>query len=137
MRKYLLVLIWSMGISAALAHEAGEMSIRVGPDQGVLEYSKEFGFKLNPLAEKRFQLGFLSIDASKKTAVPETAWVRTLGNRGIYRKREGYLKQVHGDDLRTGDELLIAGVGFVRIIDSAFGKTTEAAPAYEDEDQHD
>lgn len=139
--KTLLIVFLS---AQAFAHEAGEMSIKVGADQGITEVSEDKGFKLHDAAVKRLKLSFIAIQTSGAHSLPERVIVRTLSETGVYRRRDGFIKRVEADsvtkrdgkatfrahELKPGDEVLTDGVGFVRIIESTFG-------AGEEEDAHD
>jgi hypothetical protein len=137
------LLIWILLPAFAFAHEAGEMSVRIGPDQGITEHSEEHGFKLGEKAVARFKLKFAPVVSAGSIQIPADAVVRALGEKGIYRKRNGFIKRVDitrqevqngtsvvtSADLKTGDEVLSHGTGFVRVIESAFGK--------DEADEHD
>lgn len=106
----------------SLAHEAGEMSVRIGPTQGITEYSEKLGFKLGDKAIARFKLKFATVPEGAAFQPPAEAVVRVLGEKGVYRRRDGYFKRVEVSELKPGDEILASGTGFVRVIESAFGK---------------
>lgn len=132
-----LPLLLLLAAPPAFAHDAGEMSIRVGPDQGIAEFSRERGFKIGAEAARRLRLAFAPVTEAGRANVPVGAIVWTLEERGIYRQRDGFIKRVEIDgrpmeaagrvnvasrDLRAGDEVLVQGAGFVRMIESGFGK---------------
>lgn len=122
----------------AFGHGGGEASIEVGPDKGVIEISADKSFKLSPEAMRNF--GIKSVPYAPGTVVlPKEAVVRTLKEAQIFRLRAGFLKAVdfktvtkgerawsiRSDDLRSQDEIVVGGVGFLRIIAAQLGDTAD------------
>lgn len=128
----------------AYGHGGGEASIEVGPDKGVTEVAKDKSFKLSPEATKNFGLKTIPF-AVGSIAVPKESIVRTLKEAQIFRLRDGFLKSVDfkvvtkGDrtltiqstELQAKDEIVVSGVGFLRIISAQLGEAEE-----EGEDEH-
>lgn len=122
-------------------HEEGEEGgSGVGPDKGVLEASEEQGIRLAPEAIKTFELETVKINGSQEWIIPASAQVKTLEELNIYRLRAGFFKridfaivrafqnQLHisSKELASGDEVVTAGVGFLRIAELvAFGGAAE------------
>lgn len=122
----------------AFAHEGGEGKMEIGPDKGVTEVAKDKSFRLSPEAAKNFGLKTVPY-APGPLALPKTAIVHTLRESQIYRLRDGYLKPVdfeavakaegswtvRSNDLRPKDEIVVNGVGFLRIISAQLGEAKD------------
>ena len=124
-------------------HEDGhghEEASNVGPNKGVLEASEEKGIKLSPEALKNFEIKTLKISGSGPWVVPASARMVSLEEVNLYRLKDGFFKRidfslvenkngglkVRSKDLAEGDEIVINGVGFLRIAEiAAFGGAPE------------
>ena len=119
---------------------ADEESGNVGPDKGILEASEEKGFKLSPQAVKNFELKTQKLSGSGPWTVPHSAKLLSGEEMNIYRQRDGYFKRIDfnaikrtpqqltlsSKDLRSGDEVVVNGIGFLRIAElTAFGGAPE------------
>ena len=119
-------------------HEEG--GANVGPDKGILEASEENGIKLAPQAIKNFGLETVQLAGSSPWTVPTSAILHSLEETNIYRVRNGFYKRIDfnlskrsqeqmtisSQDLNAGDEVVISGVGFLRIAElTAFGGAPE------------
>ncbi len=122
--------------------EHGEEEARpsVGPEKGILEANEHDGFKLSPEAIKNFELKVEMLNGSGPWPLPTTALLLSGEERNIYRLREGFYKRidftsgpgsaekmiVQSKDLKPGDEVVIRGLGFLRIAElAAFGGAPE------------
>lgn len=119
-------------------HAHGEESEKeaggnVGPDKGITEFSERNGFKLSPEALNNFDLKFLKLNGDGPWSLPKSALVHSGEEKNIFRKRNDFFKRidfqvikssgdqltVDSDDLREGDEVVIIGLGFLRIAELA------------------
>ena len=90
------------------------------------------GFKLNVASTKTFEITFLKY-SSQKITVPESAIYKGLNEVNVYRFREGLYKRIDfktisktksdyiisSVDLSAGDQVVVSGVGFLRIAEIA------------------
>jgi len=123
-------------------HEHGheEERANVGPNKGVLEADEQQGFKLNQNAEKNFSIQSIPISKSGTLVVPMQALLFSGMEKQIFRNRGGYWKAVdikiikrnsheatiESKDLTKGDDIAVAGVGFLKIVEqSVFGPAIE------------
>lgn len=116
-------------------HEEEE-SGNVGPDKGILEANEEMGFKLSHEALKNFELKTQKISGAGPWTVPLAARLLSGEEINIYRLRDGFFKRIdfnlikkmsqhislHSKELRSNDEIVVSGIGFLRIAElAAFG----------------
>lgn len=119
-------------------HEEG--GSRVGPDKGILEASEANGIKLSPEAIKNFELETKALAGSGPWTLPSSARLLAGEEVNLFRVREGFYKRIdfalikkNGDeisvsskDLKSGDSIVISGIGFLRIAEiTAFGGAPE------------
>ena len=90
------------------------------------------GFKLNIASTKTFEITFLKYSSQEMT-VPESAIYKGLNEVNVYRFREGLYKRIDfktisktksyylisSVDLSDGDQIVVTGVGFLRIAEIA------------------
>lgn len=117
-------------------HEEGEEEEgggSVGPDKGITEFSERSGFKLSPEALKNFDLKYIKLNGDGPWALPKSSIVHSGEETNLFRKRNGFFKRidfqtiknsgnqitVDSDDLREGDEVVVLGLGFLRIAELA------------------
>lgn len=118
-------------------HEEGEEEEEeagsVGPDKGITEFSERSGFKLSPEALKNFDLKFLKLNGDGPWLLPKSAVVHSGEETNLFRKRKDFFKRIDfqtlknsgnqltidSDDLREGDEVVLVGLGFLRIAELA------------------
>lgn len=114
-------------------HGEEEGAGNVGPEKGILEVNERFGFKLSPEALKNFELQFLKLNGDGPWTVNRSALVHAGEEVNVFRRRNGYFKRVDfeaskkgestltidSDDLREGDEIVVSGLGFLRIAELA------------------
>lgn len=119
------------------SHDEGEEeNAAVGPEKGIVEANDKNGFKLSPEAFKNFDLKFTKISGKGPWSVPATAIVLAGEEVNIFRRREGFFKRIDfqavrrspaeialtSKDLAPGDEIVVSGLGFLRIAElAAFG----------------
>lgn len=117
-----------------------EANPQVGPSKGILTASEEEGIKLSPEAEKNFEIQKLKITSANSFEIPKDAVVTAGLEVNLYRYRAGFYKRIDFDqlsrsgnkisirskDLKSGDEIAITGLGFLRIAEiAAFGGAPE------------
>lgn len=116
-------------------HDEGEEEEAgsVGPDKGIMEFSERSGFKLSPEALKNFDLKFLKLTGDGPWELPKSALVHSGEETNLFRKRKEFFKRIDfqttktsdhqltidSDDLREGDEVVLVGLGFLRIAELA------------------
>lgn len=115
--------------------EEEEQSASVGPDKGIVEANDESGFKLSPEAFKNFELKFVNVSSGTLT-LPRSAIVLAGEETNLFRMRKDFFKRidfkivrqsekeivVQSKDLSPGDQIVVAGLGFLRIAElAAFG----------------
>lgn len=120
--------------------EGEEAGGNVGPDKGILAASKNEGFKLSPEAFKNFDLRFVTVTMSSAAILPPSALVFSGEEVNVYRLRNGFFKRIDfklqkksekeisisSPDLANGDQVAVAGLGFLRIAElTAFGGAPE------------
>lgn len=110
-----------------------EGGARVGPDKGVLEVSEALGIKLAPEAEKTFDIKTLKLSGGGAWAIPLSARLLSGEEENLFRLRGGYFKRIDfrrvnsaanslvvtSNDLRDGDEIVVSGLGFLRVAEIA------------------
>lgn len=117
-----------------------EKNPQVGPNKGILMASEEDGIKLSPEAEKNFEIKKIKVLTANAIEIPKNAIVTAGLEVNLYRYRSGFYKridfreikrlgntvQVQSKDLKSGDEIAITGLGFLRIAElSAFSGAPE------------
>lgn len=114
-------------------HGHEEEAGNVGPEKGIIEVSERYGFKLSPEALKNFELQFAKLNGDGPWTINPTAIVHAGEEVNVFRRRNGFFKRVDfetakkgektmaidSDDLREGDEIVISGLGFLRIAELA------------------
>ncbi len=113
-----------------------EAPSNVGPQKGILEANASKGIKLSPEALKNFEIRTLKLIVPGPWTLPSSAKLSAGEEVNIYRVRENYFKRIDfkllkktheqmsiaSDELKVGDEIVINGVGFLRIAEiAAFG----------------
>lgn len=108
----------------------------VGPEKGILEADRSKGFKLSPEALKNFEIKTIKLTGDGPWAISVKAIVHSGEEINLYRLRGGFFKSidfqtikksdptfvVDSDDMREGDEIVVSGLGFLKIAElSAFG----------------
>lgn len=123
------------------AHGTGEEKpANVGSEKGLLDASEGAGIKLSLEALKTFEIRTQKLVGGGPWALPESARVHSGEEVNIFRLRQGFFKRidfsqhqrsagrivVSSEDLRAGDEVVVSGVGFLRIAElTAFGGAPE------------
>jgi hypothetical protein len=117
-----------------------EENPQVGPNKGILAASENEGIKLSPEAEKNFEIQKFKVIANSAFEIPKEAVVTAGLEVNLYRYRAGFYKRVdfeqisrsgnkisiRSKDLKSGDEIAISGLGFLRIAEiAAFGGAPE------------
>lgn len=117
-----------------------EENPQVGPNKGILAASAEEGIKLSPEAERNFEIQKIKVTAANTFEVPKDAVVTAGIEVNLYRYRAGFYKRIdfeqisrsgnkisiRSKELKSGDEIAITGLGFLRIAElAAFGGAPE------------
>ena len=119
--------------SLSHANEDVQAGTKIGPDKGITEVSDSEGFKLSQEALKNFDLKTLKLSSGPFWRIPATAVLSSGEETNLYRLRHGFYKRVDfsllecsGDfvkvqskDLQKDDEVVIEGIGFLRIAELA------------------
>jgi hypothetical protein len=108
-----------------------EENSQVAEDKGIRAASVEDGIKISPEAEKNFEIQKVS-----GSNIPKSAIVKVGEEINIYRYRDGFYKRIDftvvkkdGDkihvqspDLKSTDQIVVQGMGYIRIVEiAAFG----------------
>lgn len=120
-------------------HDESEENPQVGPNKGILQASEKDGIKLSPEAEKNFEISRVKLSSSSME-IPKRAIVTAVAEVNVFRYRNGFYKRIdfkevsrNGDrvsisssELKSGDEIVVQGLGFLRIAEiAAFGGAPE------------
>lgn len=121
-------------------HEDEEGSSQVGPDKGILVADEHRGIKLAPEAARTFSIKTLSLKGSGPWSIPPAAKLYSGEEVNLYRLRDDFYKRIDfkelrkeqntisisAADLRAGDQIVVGGIGFLRIAElAAFGGAPE------------
>lgn len=113
---------------------------QIGPGKGILEASKDKGIRLSPEAEKNFEISRTAVPTQGNFEIPKSAIVTAATEVNLFRYRDGFYKRVDfkfvsktsnravvvSEELKNGDEVVITGLGFLRIAEiAAFGGAPE------------
>lgn len=113
-------------------HEEEEVG-NIGPDKGITEVSERNGFKLSPEARRNFELKTQKLVGDGPWSIPRSARLYSSEEVNLFRLRAGFFKRidfqtlrstqselvVDSDDMREGDEIILSGLGFLRIAELA------------------
>jgi hypothetical protein len=102
-----------------------------GPDKGLLSISVKDGLRFSPEALKSFGITTEKLATIIKVILPKSALVVSGEAESIYRLRDGFFKrlpvkafkqpdgkvQVEASDLRVGDEVVLQGAPFLRVVE--------------------
>lgn len=126
-------------------HEHEEKNPQVGENKGILIADKDQGFKLSPEAERNFEIKRIKIAHSSQVEITKDMIVTAGVEENIYRFRDGFYKRIdfaiikriqnkaasekiiiRSKDLKDGDEIVTAGLGFLRVTEiAAYGGAPE------------
>ena len=109
-------------------HDHAEENASVGPDKGITEVSAAEGLRLSKEAIGNFGLKTQRLEKAAPWTVPASAVLFSGEEVNLYRLRNGFYKRidfvtdkktvqsytVHSKDLQAGDEIVTAGIGFLR-----------------------
>lgn len=129
----ILVLIMGMNVKAEEGHDHGEE--KQAHEEEVFE-----GVQLSPQAEKNFEIQRVAIRNNEQFEIAASTVVTSGTEKNLYRYRDGkYLRidfevlkkvgenlVVKSKDLKPGDEIVVSGMGLLRIAELA---ATGGAPA--------
>jgi len=117
-----------------------EENTQVGPDKGITEASEKDGIKISQAAERNFDIERIKVHSSGPILISKKAIVTSGDEVNLYRFRNGYYKRIDfsiankvGDqisvtskELKAGDEIVIRGMGYLRVAEiAAFGGAPE------------
>lgn len=121
-------------------HGEEEKSSSVGPEKGILDASEGNGIKLSPEAVKNFEIKTQKLAGSGPWTLPISARFQSGEETNLFRLRNGFFKRVDftqvkrdaqkfvasSKELKDGDEIVVGGVGYLRIAEvAAFGGNAE------------
>lgn len=109
-----------------------------GAGKAVEAYTKEDGFKLSDKAIKNLGVEFVKLGETATWKIPASSLVNIKQSYMVYRRYEGWLTTVlvkviskdnqyatiQSQDLEAGDEVVTAGVHFVRMTDADLNSGT-------------
>ncbi|MCC7460247.1 MAG: hypothetical protein IT286_02990 [Proteobacteria bacterium] len=120
-------------------HEEEEAKPNVGPDKGILKFDEHDGFELSPEALKSFNIQTQLLKDATSWELPVSCLLLTGNEKNVYRLRNhAFLRidisilkktdktvRIISSDLKTGDAVVVQGVGFLRIVevDATSGET--------------
>lgn len=110
-----------------------EENSQIGPDKGIIAFDEDNGFKLSPEALKNFDLKMMNVDTRDTLTIDSVAIVTVGQEKNLFRFRNGYFKRIDytlvsktanrvtikSKDLQTGDQIVVQGLGFLRISEIA------------------
>lgn len=120
--------------------EVAEENPQVGEGKGITAASPDEGIKISPEAFKNFEIETMKIQNINNIVIPRKAIVTAGEEINIFRFRQGFYKRVDFEfvkketssvtikskELIVGDEIVVAGMGFLRIAEiAAFGGAPE------------
>lgn len=120
--------------------EENEESKSVGPEKGIIEASEAQGIKLSPEALRNFEIKSQKLIGNGPWSFPISALFQSGEEVNLYRLRNGFFQRIDfiqvsrnsqqfvasSKNLRVGDEVVIAGLGYLRIAElTAFGGNSE------------
>lgn len=126
------------GKSSEHKHEEGNDN--VGPGKGIVEASEENGIKISKEAFGNFGIKTQKLSGAGPWTIPSTARLLSGEEVNIYRIRDQFIKRIdfkavkiagnnltiQTPELRAGDEIVVNGIGFLRIAELvAFGGAPE------------
>lgn len=121
-------------------HGHGEENSQIGPGKGIVSASEKDGFQISPEAEKNFEIKKTVVSNVSQIELPKSAVVTAGMEVNLYRSRQGHYKRVDfvyisrnankiivtSKDLKSGDEIVVQGMGLLRIAEiAAFGGAPE------------
>lgn len=124
----------------AAEHKHEEGNDNVGPDKGIVEASEENGIKLSKEAFGNFGIKTQKLSGAGPWTVPSSARLFSGEEINLYRVRDHFIKRIdfktikasagavtiQTSELKTGDEVVVNGIGFLRIAELvAFGGAPE------------
>lgn len=126
------------------AHAHGDQhegeGANVGVDKGILEAHEKEGIKLSPEALKTFEIRTLRLIGAGPWTVPASAKLQSGEEVNVYRLRDSFFRRsdfkivksdrlqmtIQSLDLKPGDEIVVSGIGYLRIAEiAAFGGTPD------------
>lgn len=141
---FLAIGLFSFGY-VAKAHEdhehGNEERENIGPGKGIISASEEEGIQISPQAEKNFGIERQEVISSDPIEIPKSAVITTGMEINVYRYRKQHYQRIDIDiikksgqqvliksrHLKPGDEIVIRGMGLLRIAElAAFGGAPES-----------
>lgn len=136
----LILLAINWALVSASDNKQEEANPQVGPGKGILEADEHEGIKLGSEAENNFEITKVRVTSGTSMELPKSAIVTAGTEVNLYRCRDGFYKRIDFDlvskkldkvivsskDLKSGDEIVLKGMGYLRIAEiAAFGGAPE------------
>ncbi len=113
--------------------EEAEANKSVGTEKGIIEASEKLGFKLSPEAIKRIGFKTIKFTPTFPCKISIDSILESKNEVNIYRIREGYIKRIDFEKIRTinnfieiksnelkiDDEIILDKIGFIRLAELA------------------
>ncbi len=90
--------------------EGGQL---VGPEKGVIERGP-LGFKLSPEAQKNFEIEIITFNPTLNSKSSQPWLVKIKDGKYAYRTHDGWIKRVKIEQLKSGDQVVSKGTGYIR-----------------------
>ena len=90
--------------------EGGQL---VGPEKGVIERGP-LGFKLSPEAQKNFEIEITTFNSTLNSKSSPPWLVKIKDGKYAYRTKDGWIKKVEIGQLKSGDQVISKGTGYIR-----------------------
>ncbi|MFG1481765.1 hypothetical protein ABMA79_09120 [Halobacteriovorax sp. HFRX-2_2] len=101
-------------------HGHGHGDEKTGEGKAITKVDEKHGFQLSHEAQKRLAIKTTSFEKGFYN-IPDSAYVVVGKERALYRKREGFFKLIDEHELTgsftKGDEIVISGIGLLRVSD--------------------
>ncbi|HVK61315.1 MAG TPA: hypothetical protein VM432_07185 [Bdellovibrionales bacterium] len=132
---FLLTMVFAPMIALADGDHDHESDPHEENEKGIVEASEAKGIRISPEAHKNFGIRTLGF-TSGAIVLPKSAIFFGLQEKNLYRLRDGFYKRIDfqtitktkneftisSTDLKSGDQIVIEGLGFLRIAEiAAFG----------------
>lgn len=114
-------------------HDHEEEDAVRSKENGITAIKEGMGFQLSPEAKKNFAITFYPLKGKGPWDIPNAALVFMQEEVSLFRNREGFFQRVHfqvahksetiwrvtSDELMPGDQIVLTGLGFLRIAELA------------------
>jgi hypothetical protein len=146
----MLIIILLLGSDSAFAHGGGEEEgSKIG--KGITAFDKHDGFKLSAEAKARMKFVFKKSEKPGSISIPKEALVLALSEVHIYTYANDFFKAidvkivsktkdayvVSSPELKSGQEVVVKGVNYLRVIDMDLNIGEKHEEGNEPEDHKD